>query len=234
MEQLRTGPAAGLSRAAWLSLGLLFSRPCLACQGRVADPREAGLCPACWGGLSAWPLPAVVPHLGEAPDFEAMAAFAYEGWLRELVHEWKFGGRSALTRPLARQMAGRLRGLGAGAYDAVIALPPNPVSLRERGFDAGGDLAAAAAKELGLPLLRPLAQLRPRQKQSGLKREDRLQNALGLYAAKDPSGILQGRRLLIIDDLLSTGATAQAAAAALLQAGALEIGVGVLAHAVGN
>jgi predicted amidophosphoribosyltransferase len=179
-------------------------------------------------------LPTVVPHLGEAPDFEAMAAFAYEGWLRDLVHAWKFDGRSALTGPLARQMAGRLRSLGADTFDAVVALPPNPASLRERGFDAGGDLAAAAAKELGLPLLRPLAQMRARQKQSGLKREGRLQNALGLYAAKNPSGALQGRRLLIIDDLLSTGATAQAAAAALLEAGAMEIGVGVLAHAVGN
>ena len=234
MEQLSPGGAAAFSRAAWLGLGLLFSRPCLACENRVADPRESGLCPSCWKNLAAWPLPAVVPHLGEAPDFEPLAAFAYEGWLRELVHAWKFDGRSALTRPLARQMALRLQSLGAGSYDAVVALPPNPASLRERGFDAGGDLAAAAAKALSLPLLRPLVQLRARQRQSGLKRGARLQNALGLYAAKDPRRALQGRRLLIIDDLLSTGATAQAAAAALLEAGATEVCVAALAHAVGN
>ena len=47
-------------------------------------------------------MPEVVPHLGEAPDFEPLAAFAYEGWLRELVHAWKFEGRSALTREKKR------------------------------------------------------------------------------------------------------------------------------------
>jgi predicted amidophosphoribosyltransferase len=220
----------GLARAAWLALGLVFQKPCLACGERVADPREAGFCPSCWEALERWPSPPVRPHLGEAPDFEALAAFAYEGWLRELVHAWKFDGRSALTLPLARRMARRLKAAGAAGYDAVVALPPSPASLRERGFDAGGDLAQAAARQLGLPVLRPLKQLRARRRQSGLKRRERLDNALGLYAVE--GGALRGQRLLILDDLLSTGATAQAAAAALLDAGALEVGVGVLAHAV--
>jgi ComF family protein len=222
LEQLR--------RAAWLGLGLLFQKPCLACEARVADPREAGLCPHCWKSLEAWPYPQVQPHLEEAPDFEPLAAFVYEGWLRELVHAWKFEGRSALTRPLARQTALRLRHLGAEDFDAAVALPASPASLRERGFDAAGELAALVAGQLGLPLLRPLRQLRARRKQSGLKRQQRLDNAKGLYSA---SGALEGKRLLILDDLLSTGATAQAAAAALLEAGAAHVGVGVLAHAVG-
>lgn len=197
----------------------------------MADPREAGLCPACWKSLEAWPLPAVEPHLGEAPDFEPLAAFAYEGWLRELVHAWKFDGRSALTRPLAAQMARRLESLGAKGHDAVVALPASPASLRERGFDAAGDLAEGVAKHLGLPLWRPLKQTRPRQKQSGLRHQARLDNAAGLYAVGDGEA-LKGKRLLILDDLLSTGATAQAAAAALLEAGAVHVSVGVLAHAV--
>jgi predicted amidophosphoribosyltransferase len=72
--------------------------------------------------------------------------------------------------------------------------------------------------------------MRERQRQSGLKRQQRLDNARGLYGA---SGAVEGKRLLILDDLLSTGATAQAAAAALLEAGAAQVSVGVLAHAVG-
>jgi ComF family protein len=230
VEQLAAGFQACAGRAAWLGLGLLFQRPCLACGARVPDPREAGLCPACWSALERWPCPRVQPHLGEAPDFEPFAAFSYEGWLRELVHAWKFDGRSALTRPLARQAAQRLKALGVTAYDAIVALPPSPASLRERGFDAAGDLAAQVAAHWGLPLLRPLKQLRARQRQSGLKRQERLDNAVGLYAAQGQG--LQGKRLLIIDDLLSTGATAQAAAAALLDAGALQVGVGALAHAM--
>ncbi len=230
MEQLAGSLQRRASRAAWLGLGLFFQKPCLACGARVPDPREAGLCPTCWSALERWPSPRVLPHLGEAPDFEPFAAFSYEGWLRELVHAWKFDGRSALTRPLARQMAERLRTLGAAGYDAVVALPPSPASLRERGFDAAGELAAQVARQWGLPLWRPLKQLRARQRQSGLKRQDRLANAVGLYAAENRG--LQGKRLLVIDDLLSTGATAQAAAAALLEAGAMQVGGGVLAHAV--
>jgi predicted amidophosphoribosyltransferase len=214
---------------AWLGLGLLFQRPCLACGGRVADPREAGLCPECWKAVDAWPLPKVRPHLGEAPDFDPLAAFPYEGWLRELVHAWKFEGRGALCRPLARRMARRLEGLGAGlSYDAAVALPASEASLRERGFDAAGELAQRVAGILGLPLLSPLRQLRARRRQSGLGRRERLENARGLYAARQS---MEGKRLLILDDLLSTGATAQAAAAALLEAGAESVGAGVLAHA---
>jgi predicted amidophosphoribosyltransferase len=173
-----------LKRWAWLGLGLLFQKPCLACGARVADPREAGLCPDCWRALEAWPLPKVQPHLDEAPDFEPLAAFAYEGWLRELVHAWKFEGRGALSRPLARRMAARLAERGAGLdYDAAVALPASSASLRERGFDAAGELAQRVARHLGLPLLKPLRQLRPRRRQSGLKRLERLGNARGLYGA---------------------------------------------------
>jgi ComF family protein len=230
VEQLAAGPQQRARRALWLGLGLFFQKPCLACGARVPDPRQAGLCPSCWGALERWPSPRVLPHLGEAPDFEPFAAFSYEGWLRELVHAWKFDGRSPLTRPLARQMAGRLGALGAADCDAVVALPASPASLRERGFDAAGELAAQVAQQWGLPLLRPLKQLRARQRQSGLKRQERLDNALGLYGVESRG--LQGKRLLVVDDLLSTGATAQAAAAALLDAGAMRVDVGVLAHAV--
>ena len=232
MERLEPAWAGRLRRAGWLSLGLLFQKPCLACGQRVADPREAGLCPGCWMALSQWPLPEVRAHLGEEPDFAPMAAFVYEGWLRELIHAWKFEGRSALTRPLARCMARRLRTLGAGGYDLAVTLPANPASLRERGFDAAGELAALAARDLGLPLKDPLQQLRRRQRQSGLKHPERLKNALGLYGLK-PGQAVEGKRLLILDDLMTTGATAQAASAALLEAGAASVGVGVLAHAVG-
>ena len=221
-----------LKRFAWLWVGLLFQKPCLACGQRVADPREAGLCPACWGALDRWPLPEVRAHLGEEPDFSPMAAFVYEGWLRELIHAWKFEGRSALTRPLARCMARRLRDQGADAFDFAVTLPANPASLRERGFDAAGELAALAARDLGLALLDPLQQLRLRQRQSGLKHPERLKNAQGLYALK-PGQAVEGKRILILDDLMTTGATAQAASAALLEAGASSVGVGVLAHAVG-
>lgn len=231
MERLRTWREPW-ARGVWLGLGLFFQKPCAACGARVADPREAGLCPACWGDLERWPLPAVKVHLGEEPDFEPLAAFAYEGWLRELVHAWKFEGRSALTRPLARCMARRLEALGAGGYDLAVVLPPNPDSLRERGFDAAGELARSTAASLGLPVAAPLRQVRQRQRQSGLKHPERLMNAMGLYALKDKTTV-KGLSVLILDDLLTTGATAQAAAAALLDGGAERVGVGVLAHAVG-
>jgi predicted amidophosphoribosyltransferase len=181
--------------------------------------------------MDGQPLPLVQPHLndGEAPLFEARAAFSYDGTLRELVHAWKFDGRGALTRPLARRMAERLALAWQGRlFDLAVPLPPSRQSLKKRGFDAAGELAGAVAGLAGLPLKQALRLTRERQAQHTLDRAGRLANAEGAYRALD---LVKGKQVLLLDDLLSTGATAQAAARALLDAGAAGVGVGVLAHA---
>lgn len=223
---------AGLIEAGRRALGLLFQRPCLLCGGRAGDPALGAACGTCWEALDALPVPVTRFAVLEAPAFDAaMAAFPYEGGLRELVHAYKFEGHPSLRRPLARRLARRCEG-AAGACDAVVALPASPQSLRERGYDAAGELAQDAAQAWGLPLLRPLRWARPHVRQSELKARQRLANARGAFLAHGEE--VKGRRLLLVDDLLSSGATADAAATALKRAGAVSVAVAALAHALSD
>lgn len=225
------GPA-GLAEPLRRLAGLLFQRPCLICGARVDDPALGAACGPCWDALEREPLPRLsFAGLGRPAFDAAFAAFAYEGGLRELVHAYKFEGHPSLRRPLAAAVARRCEAALALRPQAVVALPLAPHSLRERGYDAGGELAQAVAGAWRLPLVRPLAWTRPRRRQSELDRAGRLANAAGSMQVNSgafPAGI----RLLVVDDLLSSGATAHEAARALKGRGAGLVGVAALAHAL--
>jgi predicted amidophosphoribosyltransferase len=131
-----------------------------------------------------------------------------------LVHAFKFEGHPSLRRPFSQALARRCEEARAWGCDALVPMPLSRESWRERGYDAAGSLAA-------------LAWARPRARQSALKRAARLSNAAGAFRAAP----VEGRRLLLVDDLLSSGATAHDAARALKAAGAAFVGVAALAHA---
>lgn len=220
--------AARLMRLAARLAGLVFQRPCQACGARVEEPGLGTLCEPCWGGLEAQPWPLLrFPGIAEPAFDRGVAAFPYQGSLRQLVHAFKFEGHPSLRRPLSQAMARRCEEARGWGCDAVVAMPLSRASWRERGYDAAGRLAEGLAQAWGLPLLPALSWARERERQSALKRAERLRNAAGaLQAAAVP-----GRRLLLVDDLLSSGATADDAARALKASGAAFVGVAALAHA---
>jgi ComF family protein len=163
-----------------------------------------------------------------APSFDAaLAAFPYQGSLRRLIHAYKFEGHPSLRRPLAQALARRGEGARAWACDAIVPVPLSRVSWRERGYDAAGALAAGLGEAWSLPVLDALAWARERSRQSALDRGGRLANAAGALQARP----VAGKRLILVDDLLSSGATADDAARALKTAGAAYVGVLALAHA---
>jgi predicted amidophosphoribosyltransferase len=225
------GPA-GLIEGCRRAAGLLFSRPCLGCGAAVQDPVLGAACEACWAELEAQGLPRLrFSRLGR-PDFDAsVAAFAYEGALRELVLAYKFSGHPSLRRPLAAALARRCEAALDWGCQAVVAVPWTRPSLEERGYDAAGALAREAARAWGLPLLDALVWTRPRRRQSGLDVNERLANVSLSLRAK-PKAALAGRRILLVDDLLSSGATAHEAARALKAGGSSFVGVAALAHAL--
>lgn len=189
-------------------------------------------CGACWADLEreAAPQPRFA-GLGRPVFDAAHAAFAYHGRLRELVHAYKFEAHPSLRRPLAAALARRCEAALDARPGAVVALPLAPASLAERGYDAGGELAAAVAGAWRLPLIRPLRWARERRRQSSLDLAGRMANAAGSLRAVE--GVFKaGSRLLVVDDLLSSGATAQEAARALKEQGAQWVGVAALAHAL--
>lgn len=208
--------------------GLLFQRPCLLCGARVEEPGLGAACGACWGGLESSPWPVLrFPSLA-APAFDkAAAAFAYDGPLKRLVHAFKFEGHPSLRRPFSQALARRCEEARDWGCEALVPLPLSAGSWRERGYDAAGALAEGLGAAWKLPLLPALGWARPRTRQSELDRAGRLANAAGAFKAAP----LQKKRLLVVDDLLSSGATAQDAARALREAGADFVGVVALAHA---
>lgn len=146
------------------------------------------------------------------------AAVAYEGPVERLVQRFKYEGCRALAAPLARLMAERIVLEGLAASD-VVAVPLHATRLRKRGYNQSELLARELRRSLALG--RPAGRLertRPTAPQVGQDRLRRLDNVRGAFRWDGPH--LVGRPLLLIDDVVTTGATLEACAAALKAGGA--------------
>jgi competence protein ComFC len=152
-----------------------------------------------------------------APIASARAAFAYRGPARQAVHRLKFSG----WRGVGEALAAALAALGPPPAEAVTWVPLAPRRRAERGFDQARVLARALARELDLPAVTFVRRTKATAPQARRSREERLEAMADAFACipRRPAPA----RLLLVDDVLTTGATASACAAALLDAGAREI-----------
>ncbi|EKO39166.1 MAG: putative amidophosphoribosyltransferase [Solidesulfovibrio magneticus str. Maddingley MBC34] len=212
---------------------------CPACRDRLA-PRLGGFCPRCGAmGENAEATPGLC--LDCRRDGRPWDGFAfhgrYEGLLRELVLGFKFHGRLGQGRLLAGFLAAAWRRAAArdgpgcpdGAPDLLVPTPLYPRRLAWRGFNQSLELARLLGREIGTPLAPlALARLRDTVPQSSLPGRERRSNLTGAFAA-DPAQVA-GRRVLLVDDVMTTGATVETAAQALRRAGAARVDVAVAAR----
>jgi ComF family protein len=178
----------------------------------------------------------------ETPQFSMARAFGrYEGALRRLIHNFKYGGCVQLAKPLGRLLFKTfVRQWGPDRIDQVVPVPLHSKRLRRRGYNqaqllvrewprcfkiAGLDSHAAAICD------RSLIRQRDTAPQTGLSRWQRTQNIRQAFRLAGPAPIAD-RRILLVDDVMTTGATANACTGTLLQAGAREVLVLTLALAV--
>lgn len=158
----------------------------------------------------------------------------YEGMLKECIHAFKFGRKEYLCEWFADAMASALDGRGADLrrYDLIVPVPMHPVKKKERGFNQAEALARCLGRRLGLPwrtdILRKAAQ---GMVQSSLSKKDRLRNVEGVFRIRRRN-FSRGKRLILVDDIYTTGATADACAAALKNDGAQEVATVVIARGV--
>jgi predicted amidophosphoribosyltransferase len=195
-------------------LDLVFPPRCPACEDDPFAPSP--FCAICDGAVDPWP---------EAPDgIQAGALFG--GPIADAVHALKYGGHPEAAGPLGRWLAGRVQ-VPEGA--AVVWVPLGRRRLVERTYDQAMLLAAAFAREAGRPVLRGvLHRVRETPPQVGRDRAARERNVAGAFAAARGAA---GRDLVLVDDVVTTGATVDAASLALRSAGARSVAVVALARA---
>lgn len=162
----------------------------------------------------------------------AWAGYAYEGVIKEMLHYFKYKQRVGLGRPLAGLMLDFIKDyrLPLSSCDYIIPIPLSPARFREREFNQAYVLAAALADYLKLKLLdNNLKRVRNTRSQAELDNRGRWKNIKGAFKIKTP-GLIKDKSILLIDDVLTTGATASEAAKALKNAGADSVYVLTLAN----
>jgi ComF family protein len=161
-------------------------------------------------------------------NFDTAYSFgSYEGPLRKLIHLFKYAKVETLAEPLSRFVIQALP-LDQN-FDLVMAMPMHWRKRWERGFNQAELLARPVAKRYGLKLSNHLRRKRYTKAQAGLSELERRENLKGSFLVKRPERIA-GRRILLIDDVFTTGATLRAAAAALKATGAGQVSALTLAR----
>ena len=208
-----------------LLLDLLFPPKCMLC-GRLLQKEERVMCRDCaWGDL-----PELEGRPGEVPFFEeCVAPFYYETPIRDAVLRLKFHGMQSYVEQFAAWMAVPVRDKLAGKYDFVSWVPCSRLRVWTRGFDQAKLLAMALAKELDAEAVCTLKKIRHNRKQSRTANAAvRRANVLGAYRAIDPDR-LKNKRILLVDDVLTTGATMSECGKVLRMAGSGDLVCAVIA-----
>ncbi|MDB5503585.1 MAG: amidophosphoribosyltransferase [Tardiphaga sp.] len=242
-----------LCRSAWqhtarAALDIALPTLCVACREPVAGD---GVCANCWAKLS-FIAPPFCARLGipfvydpgpgilsmqaiaDPPAYQrARAAVRYDDVARTLVHQLKYHDRTDLAPAMGRWMARAGREL-LNEADILVPVPLHWRRGFSRRFNQSGALARSISRNSGVAVSRDaLRRIRPTEHQIGLSRAERATNVQGAFkVAPERRAEIQGRRVILIDDVLTSGATADACARALLRAKAAQVDVLVFARVV--
>lgn len=217
-------------------ISVLLAPLCACCKAPLPTPTSGAVCATCWKSIP----PAIGPHChlcgDQLPSWRHLSPSrrcgrcertgrvitigrsigSYDGTLREIIQAFKYNRRRSLARPLARRMA------EAGpdvleAADAVVPVPLHFLKEYSRGFNQAAELAG----HLGIDVLHALRRTRATVTQTDLPESKRHENVEGAFALRRP--VPAGSVLVVVDDVSTTGATLDACAQVLLEAGAREV-----------
>ena len=209
-------------------LDLLFPPKCVFC-GKVLDSGESGFCRRCQRELP-WLTDGEAELTGEFFSLCA-APLRYQDKVRDSIHRYKFKGRRGYHKVYGKLVAQCVHDHLDGRYDLITWVPLSDRRKRERGYDQAFLLASAAALELGDVAVETLRKERNTDPQSGITEDaQRRANVLGAYTPVDPE-LVAGKRVLLIDDVVTTGSTLSECARTLRTMGAEDVVCAALARA---
>ncbi len=232
-------------------LDILYPPVCHVCKTFIPDPGSIHLCAACSEKI----IPVISPkcpvcgmpfntengidHVCGAcattsrPFISARAAVRFGGPAQELIHRLKYGKKVHLSRPLGHITVRHLGGfLDETGVEVIVPVPLHPKRLRERGFNQAILLADFLSRNWHIPISRNnLRRVRWTEPQVNLSPEDRVKNVRGAFAAKEPL-LFENRKIVLVDDVYTTGSTVSECARVLKRAGADKVYVVTVARAV--
>lgn len=220
------------------ALAVLLAPACAACRNPLDEPTRGPVCATCWNAVLPI-IPPVCETCGDPlPSWRVIsiaearcarcrrrtshvtrtrAIGAYSGALRSIIHALKYDGRRSVARPLALAMRRHGASVLDGA-DVCVPVPLHPLRRYGRGFNQ----AESIARHVGVPMVRALKRVRQTRTQAELPEARRHANVRRAFRMRRRSDV-RGLVVVLIDDVSTTGATLDACAVALLEAGAREV-----------
>lgn len=233
-------------------LHLLLPVNCISCGESLFDNSVPHICQSCWESISVLPdpkcprcsLPFRSPSaLTHSPDHlcgrcrlhppaytKACTPFGYQGALKDAISQLKYHEKVRLAQPLAQLMASSMS--LPSDIDGIIAVPLHPTRLREREYNQSLLLANGLSQHLGIPIIwNVLVRTKHTVPQTTLKRSARLKNLRQSFAVTQPD-VIADKKVLLVDDVFTTGTTINECAKTLRKAGTDAVYVGTLARMI--
>jgi ComF family protein len=223
-------------------LNIFFPSKCPICGNRSDSYLHNPICTSCWKEIKRYSgpackicgMPTVSAHtatcelcLKEGPPFSKVLYYGiYEGTLKEAIHLLKFNGVKSLSKPLGLMLSE----LQIPNADGIVPVPLNHKNLKQREFNQTASISRHLSKELKIPLmLNVLKKTKDTLPQTDVTGKERLKNVKNAFKV---SSMVEGLNLLLVDDVITTGATIRECAKALINAGAESVNVVALARSM--
>ncbi len=218
-------------------LDFIFPPYCVLCESHL-HVYERLVCTDCWRRLPVCGEPVLwyragSPALATTWSLSAtLAVWTYDENVQRVIHLFKYNGYRCLAHPLGLGLGGALFAEEVfSSADVLVPVPLHPARWRERGYNQSELLAHTASKVSGIPLwTKALRRIRYTTPQAKLGPAERAQNVQGAFAVKDRVSVV-GKKIVLIDDVFTTGATSNECARVLLEAGAHSVFLATVARA---